>query len=114
MRGGALKHSITIQQRTEVGRNSANERIYEWTTFAEVFCEIVARRGTEFHDEKTGQRYAQTWYKFRCRYFDVEGVTETMRISFDGQIYDIKTVMPELQKKDECIIEAALQRGQGG
>lgn len=110
MRSGALRNVIDIQQATETGRNGLNEPIVSWTLWRQVFCEKTTRRGSERFDDGTNQRYAEAMFRFRCRYQDVDGIDATMRIVFEGQVYDIRAIMPDDQMRSDCLIEATLQR----
>ena len=111
MRGGQLRNQITIQSRTQSGTDRQNAPIYTWATFKEVFSEIFARRGGEKFSEENKQRVSQDYYMFRCRFYDVDGVNATMRILFDGQLYDIRGVMPDHNRRGHVLIEATLQDG---
>jgi SPP1 family predicted phage head-tail adaptor len=111
MRAGALRNVIDIEQQSETGRNALNEPIVSWTLWRQVYCEKFARRGAERYDDGTSQRYAEAVFRFRCRYQDVEGIDATMRIVFEGQVYDIRAILPDDQRREDCIIDATLQNG---
>lgn len=112
MRAGALRNVITIQSQSSAGNDALNAPIVTWGTFRDVFCEMTPRRGGEKYDETTGQRYSESMFWFRCRYSDVDGVDNTMRIVHEGQTFDIRNLMPDEQRRGDCIIEATLQDGQ--
>jgi SPP1 family predicted phage head-tail adaptor len=111
MRAGALRNLIQILRPHETGRDEENKPIVTWPLFAEPFCEIVAKRGTEQFDPATKQRFSQVVYRFRCRYVEVIGIDATMRIEHEGQKYDIRGILPDEQQRDDVIIEATLQDG---
>ena len=114
MRGGALRSLVCVQENVQVGVDDMNAPVYSWTTFAEIFCEHKARRGQEFFDPDTKQRYSQTIHEFFCRYYEAEGIHTSMRILFDGQYYDIRNVMPNENRHEFCVIQTTLQDGQVG
>jgi SPP1 family predicted phage head-tail adaptor len=111
MRAGALRNLIQIERQHETGRDEENKPIIKWRIFAQVFCEIVAKRGTEQFDPTTKQRFSQVVYRFRCRYAEVTGADTTMRIDHEGVKYDIRGILPDEQQRDDVIIEATLQDG---
>lgn len=84
MRAGELDRSIIIQSATET-RDSYGDVLPSWTTFATVWATVTANRG----DERFAayQVVAQADILFRIRWRS--GITVKMRISYDGQIYDI-------------------------
>lgn len=109
MHTGALRNVITIEERTEASRDRLNAPVYSWSTWREPYAEVVARRGSELYDPDTKQRYSQTFVRFRCRFDDVDGLDTAMRIVFDGQTYDIRNILPDHQRRVDCIIEATVQ-----
>ena len=111
MRTGNLRNQITIQSRAQTGTDRQNAPIYTWSTWKEVFTEIAARRGGESFSEENKQRFSQEYYRFRCRFYDVDGVSASMRILFDGQLYDIRSVLPDHNRRGHTLIEATLQDG---
>lgn len=89
MKIGKFDRRITIEQPTET-RNAANEKVKKsWSTFKSAYAEIVDQRG----DEKfaAAQTSAQMARIFRVRY--TTGITEQMRIQFDGKVYNIKSIV---------------------
>jgi SPP1 family predicted phage head-tail adaptor len=106
MRGGVLKNVITIEESYTSSTGRANETIVSWRKWRDTFAEITSVRGKEFFEK--GQRYSETVFRFRCRYFDVVGLSHAMRISFEGQTYNIKSIQADLQRRNDTIIDATL------
>jgi hypothetical protein len=112
MRNGVRKNSITIEVATQIGTDEANDPIVTWGPWRSgVLAGVEARRGAELFDPETKQRYSEVYFRFRCALSDVSGINSTMRISFEGQMYDIRNILPDTQRHEECIIEASLQDG---
>lgn len=112
MRNGVRKNSISIEIETETGRDDMNAPIMGWGAWRSgVLAEVLARRGAELFDTESKQRYSQTYFRFRCALSDVEGINTTMRISFEGQTYEIQNILPDTQRHEDCLIEATLQDG---
>lgn len=110
MRNGDRSNLITIQQEGETGRDRLNVPMTGWTTWRQVWAGIIPQRGGEKVSE-AGQRFSQTVMRFRCAFMDVKGATSKMRIEFDGQVFNIQKILPDYQRRDDCIIEAELQDG---
>lgn len=112
MRYGARNCAVTIQQKQTAGKNKVNEKIVTWVNWrADVFAEIIARRGGEKFDAETKQRYSSGTFEFRFLYSDVLGVSAAMRLVFEGQAYNILNLAPDHVKKEEYLIFAELQEG---
>lgn len=117
MRAGALRNAITIQKRVETGKDNLNNPVYSWTTWRDVLCEKLNRRATEPFSDKTKQRFSQAYTRFRCRYDDVDGLSDlpgvdtTMQILHEGKTYRITAVLPDDQRRVDCLIDAVLIDG---
>lgn len=101
MRAGKLRHTITIQQRSD-SQNSYGEQANTWTTFAEVRASVEPLQGREFFASQ--QMQAEVTTRFRIRYLD--GVTADMRISYDGRTFDIQAVLNPNERGRELHIMA--------
>lgn len=84
---GALDRRITLQERTDT-RDAAGEPIPAWTTLDTVWAALIPLTGREQFEAQ--QVNAQRPAKFQIRYRD--DVTETMRISWDGEVWDINGI----------------------
>lgn len=112
MRRGALRNVIQIQEDAGTEYDGMNTRIPDWNLWREVFCEKTSRRGREHFDANTKQRYSETVHHFRCRYSDVDGISTENRILHEGSIYNIRSILPDDQMRDEVLIEATFQEVQ--
>lgn len=89
MRAGLLNKRITIQ-RQSLTKNPANgEDVVTWQDVATVWAQFDPVRGREFFTAK--QQYAESvaWFRIRHR----PGLTQQMRISFQGKVYDIDSIV---------------------
>lgn len=110
MRNGARNVVASIQRFQDTGqKDSLQQSIRAWVEIAQVFAELTQRRGQEFFDEKTGQRYSQSIFSFTFKYFDVQGVTSKDRLVVEDQNYDIRAIFPDLGKKTQTRIDATIQ-----
>lgn len=109
MRSGALRDQLTIQRRVQVGVSALNAPNFEWQDFVTPFCEIAVKRGREHFDVGTKQRYGEDVWIFRVRYDDVAGADESMRISFDSSLFDIRSIRPDRQYRRDVLIECVAQ-----
>jgi SPP1 family predicted phage head-tail adaptor len=85
---GRLRHRIEIQN-YEMTQNDWGEVIYTWSPWATVWASIEPLQGREFFAAQALQ--SQTTVRIRMRYRP--GVTSVMRVLWDGQIYDIESVI---------------------
>ena len=82
--GYKFDKKVTIQTRTET--NSYGEVQVTWTTFAIVWALIEPTVGREYFAAR--QIVDEAMFKITIRYLD--GVTAKMRISYNGDLYDIR------------------------
>jgi len=89
IRSGELDQRITIQQATLV-QNEFKENVPTWTTFATVWADYLPFGGTEFWGSM--QITAKKMGTFGIR--TLAGLSATMRISYDGDLWDIQRIDP--------------------
>ena len=106
MRAGLLRQIARIEQPVAVSKGRANETIVKWTKYCDFFTEITSFQGKEFFDK--GQRYSERIFVFRGRYFDLIGVSELMRVSYEKEFYNIKTVVPDSDRLQDVLIQTTL------
>lgn len=99
MKTGNLRHYITIEQQTETF-NSEGELVTTWTTYKNVWAEILPLVGREFWASK--QVNSETTGKLRIRY--IAGVTPKMRIKFGSRILNITGIVNTEEKNKEIVI----------
>jgi SPP1 family predicted phage head-tail adaptor len=84
-----MRHRITLQRKGTITRNQSGEEIITWSDWATVWASAQPMQGREFFEsERAG---AEITMRFRIRYRD--GVTPTMRVSWDSRIFDIESVV---------------------
>jgi head-tail adaptor len=112
MRIGGQHNLMTVRRRVQVGTNAANEPVFVWQDWRpDVFCEVTVKRGKEQFDPVGKKRYSEDIWQFRTRYDEVRGLDSTMTITHEGNVYDIKAILPDGQRRNDCVIEATLQDG---
>ena len=106
MRAGRLKDQITIEKRGTTRDSLTNELAESWETHCEPWCEIMPTRAVEIVVDN--QVVSRVFYRFRCRHDDVDDVTAAMRISFEGKVYEIQSLLPDIAGKNDIILQAVL------
>ena len=92
MKAGILRHRITLQSLTTTQDPVTGETTPTWTDFAaDVPAEVVPLSGREFLSAAATQ--AEVSARMTIRY--QPGVLPTMRVLFDGAIYNIAAVLPD-------------------
>lgn len=87
MRAGKLDRTIAIERLTETVTPTGSV-VTAWTNIATVRAQIVTQSASEF---LTGYGEAEAGtIVFRIRY--IAGITTADRVSYGGQIYDLKEV----------------------
>jgi len=109
MISGELREYVTFQKKTAGAPTALGEPTYTWSTFCNAYANVSARGGGEKFDDPKGERYSETVYQFLMRRDDVAGIDATMRISFDGQLYDIRDVRPDDNRREAVVVQATLQ-----
>lgn len=110
MRSGALREALQVQRQVQIGVSALNAPLMQWQDWDDpIPCEVAVRRGREIFDETTRQRYSEDVWHFRMRLEEVEGLDPTMRIVFDDLNFDIKHIRPDVQFRQDCIIECTTQ-----
>ena len=100
MRAGWLRHRVTIQNKV-VTRDAYGEEDFTWTNYITVWASVEPARGREFMQQTTEQVTYDTI--IRIRY----GVTVTPehRIVWNGQYYDVRSVVSILEKRKELELQ---------
>lgn len=94
MRAGRLRHRVELQSLDQV-QDSFGEQVKSFTTYATVWAEVNPLKGKEI--EAAQQIFAEAECKIVIRYD--ERVTETDKIVFDGQDYEIGDVRDPYERK---------------
>lgn len=84
MRAGRLRHYATIEQPTE-SNDAEGQAIKSWSTYAQGYVGIEPLRGRAFVEAQ--QINSQTTVRVIMR--GLTGVTDKMRVSWGGKLYNI-------------------------
>lgn len=93
MKSGDLDRLVIIEQKSDT-QDSYGEAVPTWTTFATVWAKVVPFSATELF--KSAADHSQKVNKFYIRY--LTGVTEVMRINYDGLYWRILGIQ-EINRK---------------
>lgn len=99
VKAGRLNKKITIQETTQT-QNSYGEVIDAWSTYAFIWASVEPTSGREFMAAQ--QINSEITIAFRTRY--LSGVTAKMRISWDGRLFDIESVINPVEKNEQLLI----------
>lgn len=108
MRSGKKNCNVEIQRAAITKSATTNADVRTWFVLHDCWCDATPRRGFEVYVD--GQVIANSYIRFDFDYLDVDDVVETDRLVFDGQIYAIKGILPDLSGKDIISIDTALER----
>ncbi len=104
---GRLRHLVTVEQNTG-GQATTGEQIQNWTPFATVYAAIEPARGREFFS--AGRIDAETTHLITIRY--LAGLDETMRITWNGRVFDINAVVNVDERNRDMEITATERKNQ--
>lgn len=105
MRVGPLRERITIQQKS-AARDSYGAEVVTWVPFAVVSASVSSPTGREFFG--SAQVNSTVTTKFGIRY--LAGVTTAMRISYDGELYNIVAVLDTDRRADLMLLTEEVAR----
>jgi len=103
MRSGDLDRKIIIQKTVET-RGSAGEEVILWIDFADVWASKKDVSGLETFTQGKPQGFSNTVFKIRY----LKGLTNKMRIVFDGINYDIESIKELGRREGHEITSIAL------
>lgn len=86
---GKLNRQITIQQRTQ-GKDAEGGIIDTWADYATAWARVNHLSGNERRATQQGGQMLEARTEFTIRY--LPGLTNVMRVSFDGKYYNIRHV----------------------
>lgn len=108
MRAGRLNRKVVVQQKTAT-TDTYGGPSYSWATYATLWAGVYPARGREIIAAMAERGEMLT--KFVCRY--VAGITEDMRLSFDGKYYNIVSVIDVNDRHKELQIMATTGTSEG-
>lgn len=104
---GNQRCRIEIWRNVVSGQNEYGESVVTPTLWKKTWARMAARRGNEHN--VGSEIVALTHWLFTTRYMSVKGIQPDFWIIHEGQRYDIRNIMPDEQKHDECVIEARIR-----
>lgn len=100
MDAGRLRHRVEIQDFT-IERDSNNDDVKTYSTFATVFADIVTTGGRELFSAQ--QQFAEATALIKCRH--LAGISERMRVyhAAESTYYDILSAQPDENSRREWL-----------
>lgn len=108
MQAGKRNHIVTIQAKTPA-TGEYGGTTYTWATFATVWAAIMPLRGRDLVAAQAAQN--ETTVRFNIRW--ISGLTESMRIVYNGKNYDITALIDIDEKHVEYDIMAKTGLSEG-
>ncbi len=99
MRGGPLRHRITIEAPVE-SQGSDGSTLTTWETFAEAWASIEPLIGREYFAQQREQ--AAVSHKIRMRHRP--GITHQMRVSWGARLFEIESVLNIGERNREIVL----------
>ena len=99
MRAGRLRHTITIERMTST-QDPFGQPIEEWVSLGTYPASIEPINGREYFAAQANQSELTT--RIRTRY--IEGVKPQDRITHDGTVYDIQSVIDTEMRHAELVL----------
>ncbi len=96
MRGGRLRHQVTVQQATHA-QDAYGATTETWSTYVQAWAGVEPIRGTERFEAAKNQAQADTKIVMRYR----SGITPAMRVLFGSRIFDIQSVIEPNTRRRE-------------
>ena len=96
---GHLRHRITIQHYTTTNDGQGGVT-RSWTTFATRWAGVEPMKGLE--QFRQDQKHPRQLFKIQIRY--LTGLTEKMRISYDGNYFYIVSIENQLLRDRDMVL----------
>lgn len=103
---GNLDRRVTIQQRTDV-QDTYGAPVPTWSDLAEVWAQVTPVRGVERMTAEQLTSDATTRIRIRYR----AGITELLRVSYEGKVYQIHAVLEVGRREGLDLLTSLLQEG---
>jgi SPP1 family predicted phage head-tail adaptor len=107
MHAGALKHRITIQQKTDTP-DAFGQPISAWSNLVELWAHVMFVNGKEAikSEIETSSKKASARIRYRS------DIDTSMRVIFETETYNILSVLPDANKRHlDLVIETGLNNG---
>lgn len=95
MRGGALRHRVSIMRKVVTGRNEFGEEVIGWELVKGLWADVRPIAGREFLELRMQQ--ADVTHRIYIR-GGVE-VLPTMRVYFGDRVFEIESVTRQLERR---------------
>lgn len=92
---GRMNTPITIQRQVST-TDAIGQPLLTWTDFAMVWANVRHLSGSEAI--KAGASVSTVQASMRVRW--IVGITAGMRVLTDGAVYEIKAVLPDMQRRE--------------
>ena len=102
IKAGELNRQITFRRKTETGKDSYNNPIYDWADAATVWASIITTGGKEFYAAQ--KLNAETSAVFKVRYTTV--VNGLMQIKYGTRTFEIIGINDVNARREELLISA--------
>lgn len=99
MQAGKLRHTITIQSRTQTVDGFGGQ-VNAWTDYRDAKAAVETLSGRELVAAQAA--HAESSVRFKTRFFD--GLVTTMRIVYSGKYHDIISIVDPEERHRELII----------
>lgn len=110
MKSGRLRHRVLIEQATHVQDVATGADEVSWTTFlSNVPAEVLTGPGREF--DSADAKQAETAARITLRWFP--GLDYTMRVVWEGDVYDITSIDTDPTGRIEYRLRLATGTNQG-
>lgn len=100
MRAGRLRHRIVLEQPTTTRSAATGEPVDTWTIFASRHAEVRPLNGRAYFAAR--QHAADVTHEVELRY--LAGVDRTMRVSYDGRVLEIESVIDLGERRRELLL----------
>ena len=102
---GSLDRRIAFERATASQASPSGEQVLTWAAEATVWAEVTPLGGRELFQAQALEAKADT--RFRIRYRAGITTDETLRISYGGRVYDLRSVV-EIGRREglEILAEA--------
>jgi SPP1 family predicted phage head-tail adaptor len=108
-----LNRRITIQRKVG-GQDMLGQPVDQWVDVCKLWAHVKTITGTGFINQEFvdgGKEISRTTASMRVRKRD--GITADMRVLHQGQVYEIRVVLPDLQDNRYMDIGVAIGANQG-
>ena len=105
MRGGRLRHRITVERQTGAAQDAYGGAVEDWTTLAARWAEIRPVNGREGFDadQPRGEVSHEIWLRYGA---DIADLSSADRITKGSRIFDIEAVRNIGERNRDLVVLA--------